>query len=139
MTASTDISRHAETLNSITQAISQGIAGILMDLFAIVLLFFLVKILLFVLKGLISAILKLPVIKQVDKSAGLVLGVVNGFFISYLLMAMLFFAVSFSSAKAGYVKWTKNDLKKSYVAKNMYKSNFIVNILVDRNADEKGS
>lgn len=127
-----------ESINAISKSISQGISGIILDLFAIVLLFVFIKILLLIIKGLIVAISRLPLIKQVDKSAGLILGTVNGFFISYLLMAILFFGVSFSNPEQDYIKWVKSDLKKSYIAKNMYKGNFIVNVLINRNVSDKG-
>ena len=86
-------------------------------------IFIFARIALILLKLISSLITKLPVIKQFDKLGGVIYGLLQGFFITYLALAIISFVAPM----------TKGDLveniNKSHVGGMMYNNNLLINII----------
>lgn len=111
----------------VLQKISVGIAGIVIDVFALLLVYIIVKFGLYFIRALLTNIAKLPVIKQVDKLAGGIVGLINGILMVYLIAALVFLASSVTPMPE-----VKKDINASSLAKYMYTNNFIVNLIAPK-------
>lgn len=87
-------------------------------------LFIVVRIGLILLKFVVEAIAKLPVIKQFNKAGGLIYGAVRGMFIIYIFLAILFFIMSINNS--GMIA---NMINSSIISKMLYENNLILNII----------
>ena len=87
-------------------------------------LFIVVRIGLILLKFVVEAIAKLPVIKQFNKAGGLIYGAVRGMFIIYIFLAILFFIMSINNS--GMIA---NMINSSIISKLLYENNLILNII----------
>ena len=81
-------------------------------------LFIVVRIGLILLKFVVEAIAKLPVIKQFNKAGGLIYGAVRGMFIIYIFLAILFFIMSINNS--GMIA---NMINSSIISKMLYENN----------------
>jgi hypothetical protein len=87
-------------------------------------LFIVVRIAMILLKVIIGGIANLPIIKQFDKLGGTIYGVLVGFFIVYVLLAILFFIVSVNNNET-----ILNAINSSIISKILYANNIILNII----------
>lgn len=78
-----------ETANSLLETVAEGVTAAVINVISILLLYILVKVLLFVILRILNLIFKLPLLKSINKIAGLGIGVVNALFIVYILCAGL--------------------------------------------------
>jgi uncharacterized membrane protein required for colicin V production len=87
-------------------------------------LFIVVRIAMILLKFVIGGIANLPIIKQFDKLGGTIYGVIVGFFLVYVLLAVLFFIVSVNNNET-----ILNAINSSIISKILYANNIILNII----------
>ncbi len=88
-----------------------------------IILFIIARILLIFLKLITSLIAKLPVIKQFDKLGGIIYGILEGFVIVYVLLAILSFASPMIDI--GII----NAIDDSHVASILYNNNLLLKII----------
>ena len=87
-------------------------------------LFIVVRIAMIFLKFIIGGIANLPIIKQFNKLGGTVYGILVGFLIVYVILAILFFIVSVNNNQA-----IVNAIDTSIIIKILYTHNIILNII----------
>ncbi len=89
-----------------------------------IVLFIVVRIALILLKFLAEAIASLPIIKQCNKAGGIIYGIIVGFFIIYVLLAILFFVMSVNN-----IGTVADMINSSIISKFLYENNIILNII----------
>lgn len=109
-------------MNKIVEAISIQLTNIVIDIMALIIIYIIIRIGLFLLRHLLQGIAKLPVFKQLDKIGGLSFGAIEGLLTIYILLALV---MLFNSAQA--FKGIYQAIDSSTVAKYFYENNFIVN------------
>ncbi len=82
-------SKDKEDINFIPELISKGLLNIVINIFSIIIIFWLVNILMNLLLEIFSFILKAPVLKQLNRAGGIIFGLIEGLFIIYLLNMVL--------------------------------------------------
>ena len=113
----------AKIVKDIADMIATTMAEIVLKIIAVFLVFIIAFLILLAVKGILKFLVKLPIIKQIDKLAGILIGAVTGMLITYLICAgIIIFGTSLSTG-------IQKDIDKSYVAKYFVKNNYIVNIL----------
>lgn len=74
-----------ENPNFLTDIMSKGLFEIFTKVLCLIIFYFIIKLLLTLVFNLLSFIFKAPILKQLDKIAGIIFGFVKGMFIIYLL------------------------------------------------------
>ena len=110
---------------SAAQAVSNSLTGAFMKLVSGILLFLLIMIGLWILRRILEAIFKLPLLKEVNKLAGFVAGLINGVLLSYLLLAI---CVSLSGF--GELSFIKNSIEGSFIYNYLCETNMITNMFL---------
>lgn len=108
-------------VNKIVDAISIQLTNIVIDMLALILIYIVIRICLFLLRHILQGIAKLPVFKQLDKVGGLSFGAVQGLLTVYIILTVV---MLFNSAQA--FKGIYEAINSSTVAKYFYENNFIV-------------
>lgn len=114
-------------VHKVMEMVSGKLAGFVIDIISLVLLYIIVRIALVFVKVILKGIAKLPVFKQMDKLGGFALGAVEGLLTIYILCAiiMLFRAMpQFKSILEG--------LDQSLIANFFYQHNFIVEFMMKK-------
>ena len=106
--------------SSVAELIGNKLGTIVISLISVILVFVLVRFLLFVLKILLDKIFCLPVLKQVNGAAGLVLGAVEGIFLVYIILSIVFIMNNQTIISA---------IDKSILANYFYYNNIIIDIM----------
>ena len=106
---------------SAAEAVSKALTGAFMNVLCGIALFLLLLIAIYLLRMLLEMIFKLPLLKEVNKLAGFLAGLVNGVLLSYLLLAVV-------GALAGFQELTfiRDTIAQSYVYKNFYETNILI-------------
>lgn len=89
-----------------------------------ILLFIAIRIILILLKFIAEFIANIPVIKQCNKAGGIIYGIIRGFFIIYVILAILFLVMSINNS--GMVA---DIIHTSIISKYLYKNNIILDII----------
>lgn len=105
-----------------TEIIADAIANRGVEILTGILLFMAIRIVLVILKFLISGITELPILKQFNQIGGLAYGILRGLVIIYLLLTILFFVISIN--EEGLIA---EAIENSYITKFLYHNNIIVN------------
>ena len=107
------------------QAVSSSLTTAFMKLVSGIILFLLILIGLWILRLLLQLLFKLPLLNEVNKLVGVVAGLVNGFLVSYLIIAI---CVSLSGFNE--LSFIKNTMEKSYIYNNFYQTNIIAEMFL---------
>lgn len=105
----------------ILEVISDQLTKIAIDITSLILLFILIKIVLILARTVLKGIANLPVLKQLDKAGGLILGATEGLLMVYIV----FFVIIFFNAWPQF-KTFSDAVEKSLIAKFFYENNFII-------------
>lgn len=97
--------------------IAKSIAEVIINLIVIIVLFIIINIIMFFLKFIFGAIASLPIIKQLDKLGGFIYGVIEGFLIIYIILAILSFIN---------IQEVQLAIKTSYLASMLYNNNLLL-------------
>lgn len=111
-------------MKSIVSTISESLTGIAISVVSILVLFVAIRFLLIFAKGILSSIASLPIIKQLDKVGGLVLGGVEGLLVVYLILALV---VMFSTTSM--FSGLYEGVNSSSIAKVFYENNLFINLI----------
>ena len=107
--------------SKIMDAISSNLAGVVISVASLILLFIAARIVLAFLGFVFKGIAKLPVFKQMDKLGGFIFGALEGFLTVYVICAVLTFFNAASQFKAVF-----DAIESSTLAKFFYQNNFIM-------------
>lgn len=77
------------TLPELAGELSVAVAAFILQVICMIVLFLIVKIGLLFIKGMLKTVMQLPVLKQVDKAGGLVLGIIEAFVLLTVVGALL--------------------------------------------------
>ncbi len=110
-----------DTRNKIIDYLGSEIAGLVINILSLILIYLIIRIAMMFIKVIIKTISRLPVFKQLDKTGGLVLGAIEGVLAVYILCALL---ILFSA----FPKFTQtiDSIEESRIASYFYQNNFIV-------------
>lgn len=107
------------------EAVSSALTTAFIKLVSGILLFLIILIAIWILRKILECIFKLPLLKEVNKLAGFIAGLINGILISYLIIAM---CVSLSGFNE--LSFIKNTTEQSYIYKNFYQTNIIAEMFI---------
>lgn len=107
--------------NSIINSISTEITKLIIDIISLILIYIIIRITLIFARIVLEGISKLPVFKQINKTAGIMLGATEGVLTVYIAGAFLVLFISAASFKPVY-----DQIDSSILAKFFFQNNFIV-------------
>jgi uncharacterized membrane protein required for colicin V production len=113
-----------DTRNKIIDYIGSEIAGLVINILSLILIYLIIRIAMMFIKVIIKTISRLPVFKQLDKTGGLVLGAIEGILVVYILCALLILFSAFPKFAQ-----TIDSIEASRIASYFYQNNFIVSRL----------
>lgn len=99
-------------------------AELIMNLLSLISIYLVIKITLFIAELLLSGLMKLPVLKQVNEILGMCLGAVMGFIDIYIAFAIITFVSSITN-----IAFIVDPIKASAIAKYMFENNLIIKLL----------
>ena len=111
----------------VLENISDRLADFAVTIMSMIILFILFLILLFILRKIIEKIVKLPVIKQMDKIGGIAFGTLQGLLIIFIVFALLMLFQS-NQMLGGLYETIDNSL----IGKFFYEHNLIVSLLFSK-------
>ncbi len=113
-------------LPELAEAVSAEVAGFILEIVCLVLLFVIVKVGLLFAKGLLKSITKLPLLHQVDKLGGLAFGLIEAFVLLTIVGAIfVMFGGNVDSGVIGAVEST-------FLAKFFYQDNLLIALLSNK-------
>ena len=113
-----------ETKNTVVEKVATSISEIAINVIVAIGLFVLIRIALSFVSFLSKFITDLPIIKQFDKAGGIVYGVVKGFLIVYIILALIS-VISPAITQTGIV----DIISKSYIGDFLYNHNLLVDLI----------
>lgn len=115
---------NVETLSELISSASASVTNVIVDVFSAILAFILVRIVMFILKGIFGFISKLPVINGIDGLFGALFS-----FVSVMMVIFLFFAVILTPPcnESELSRDICDEIEQSVVTKKVMEYNFFVN------------
>ena len=111
-----------ETKNHVVQQTAENITENILKVLSFVIVYILVTLILLILKFALKIFTKLPVINQIDKIGGIVLGFAEGVIIVYIIIAIISIVVP--EKKDGNIS---QRIDESYIGRYVYNNNVIKN------------
>lgn len=108
-------------IQKILDAVGTEIATLIINIISVILIYVIIRFVLYFTKVLIKTISGIPVFKQLDKTGGLVLGAVEGVLVVYILCALLILFSAFPKFSSAI-----DSVQSSHFANYFYQNNFIV-------------
>ena len=106
----------------------EEVAGILtikiIEIITLILLFIVIRIILLIITLVTDLISKIPGIKQLNKTGGIIFGVIKGVIIVYIILAVVYLTTPMISSE------TIENINKSIITKTLYNNNIILNIFI---------
>jgi hypothetical protein len=84
-----DFSQTLEGIRTLGEYFDSTMAIVIINIFSFLILFFLVKVVFIIIVSISKTVANLPVLKKFDSAAGAGFGIVRGFFIVYLVFALV--------------------------------------------------
>ena len=110
--------------NAAIDAVSKVFTGLIIDVISIIVVIILVRVILFIIEILLSGVFKLPVLKGINKSAGFILGLVEGALVVFVVTALI------SIFNTGtFMNGVNDSLRSSLLGGIFYDQNFILKFL----------
>ncbi len=113
-----------ETTAAITESVAKSVADIAINLLSILVVFLLVKLLLWIILKLFDILSKLPLIRTANKLLGGLTGLLYGFLLIYILLALLTFTTTLNT----FNEPVEIILSSKYISK-MYHQNVLLSFL----------
>ena len=114
-----------EATQEVIAAISAAVADSVIQIVAVVLLFLLIRIGVFILLKVLDAAFKLPILNLVNKTAGVMMGILNALLLVYLLCAAVTFLVPAENLKA-----FDRAMNQTYIANIFYNNNLLMELFM---------
>lgn len=111
-------------VEKIIETISGELAKMIIFILSMVLIYIVVRIAIVIVKYLLKGVTKLPVIKQLDKTGGLILGAFEGLLTVYIIFAVL---MLFNSAPS--FRQIHETIEASKIARYFYENNLIIDFM----------
>lgn len=111
----------ADFVNSVSQSITTSV----IQLIAVVLLFVIIRIGVFIILKVLDALFKLPVLNFVNKTAGILVGILNALLLVYIISAAI---VLFAPAEKR--TQVQDAMAKTYIAHYFYDNNVLMHLFM---------
>ena len=108
-----------KTIENTADIISKKMVSIVVA----IVLFIVLRLILILLKFVLQGLSELPIIKQLNKTGGVIYGIIRGVFIIYVVLAIIFFIISVNNSEV-----LTNMIDSSMISKYLYTNNIILNI-----------
>lgn len=109
--------------NSTIEELSNVFSIKLIEICVLLLIYIVVRIGLRFISILADLIAKLPILKQINKTGGLIYGVIRGVIIVYVMLAVFYLASPLIEQDI------YKDIDKTFITKNIYNNNILLNII----------
>lgn len=113
-----------EIKNNTKYEIAYKVSELIMNLFSLIIIYVVVKVTLLVASFVLSGIMQIPVLKQINEMFGMMIGAVIGFIQIYLAFAVITFISSICD-----ISVIINTIKISAFARILFENNMIINLL----------
>lgn len=117
-----------EYTNEITQnsmkVVAKNVSRTVINFGVMILIYVITRLILLVFHSISEKLAELPIVKQCNKTGGVIYGIIRGFLIIYLVFAI--FALISSLFDSSQIV---NAINESFLGKNMYDNNLIVKLL----------
>lgn len=117
-----DITENAQ--NAVTESVARTIAINVIGICVMIVIFIITRLLLLIIRSIADIIANLPIVKQFNKTGGVLYGILKGLIIIYVILAIAFFIVSVNGNSQLY-----SIIESSIITKVFYNNNIILNIL----------
>lgn len=107
------------------EQLGASLAELIANIVSVILLFIVARLALMIIYAILERVMKLPVLKQIDKFGGFLLGAVQGLLIVFVVMTVLMLFLS-SPQFSG----IHDAINNSIIAKYLYEHNFIVKLIL---------
>ncbi|MDD4188898.1 MAG: CvpA family protein [Eubacteriales bacterium] len=107
------------------EQIGASLAELIANIASVIILFIVARLVLMIIYAIVERILKLPVLKQLDKFGGFLLGAVQGLLIVFVLFTVLMLFMSSPQFKG-----IHDAIDSSIIARYLYEHNFIVKLIL---------
>lgn len=107
------------------EQLGASLAELIANIVSVILLFIVARLALMIIYAILERVMKLPVLKQIDKFGGFVLGMVQGLLIVFVLFTVLMIFMSSPQFKG-----IHDAINDSIIAKYLYEHNFIVKLIL---------
>jgi len=114
------------TSSAINNTLKEAVLLILANFISIIIIFFVSKIAIMLIKHVLGVLRKVPIFGTIDGFGGLVIGVCIAMMFVYIVLAVIYF---FPNAS-----WSikiMGDIKKSFIVSELYDNNLLINVLRD--------
>ena len=115
----------SETKQTVVNNVAEGIATTAINVGVAVLLFIVARIILLVITALTDILTDLPVLKQIDKTGGVIYGLVKALLIIFVILAVISL-ISPAIEQTGLVV----AINKSFIGSFLYDNNILLNIVL---------
>lgn len=110
--------------NQTISNISIKIADVVINIFAWIIIYFAVRIIVAVVTVIFDGIMSIPILKSINNLTGLVIGLIVGVFRIYLVLAIIYFISNVTNAM-----FFVNFIQTSSLINAMYNNNLIINLI----------
>lgn len=114
-----------EAKKQATEVVAKQISTKVVEVITGIILFIVIRAILFILKITTGSIAKFPIIKQLNEVGGIAYGAIKGLVIVYIILTIMFFIISIKGNEK-----ISTAIEESYVTKVIYNNNIIVNYCV---------
>ena len=114
-----------EAKKQATEVVAKQISTKVVEVITGIILFIVIRAILFILKIITGSIAKFPIIKQINEVGGIAYGAIKGLVIVYIILTIMFFIISIKGNEK-----ISTAIEESYVTKVLYNNNIIVNYCV---------
>lgn len=112
-----------QTQDEVALFVSEQLTTTIINIGVALIVFILAKIILFFVKALADLIAKLPILKQLNKTGGVIYGVLKGLIIIYIVLAIITLITPVFNNQA-----ILEAINSSFIGKFMYNNNILLNI-----------
>lgn len=113
-----------KTKNEIVVEASDMVAVRIINICAFLAIFVIARILAFLLTIIADLIMSLPILKQFNKTGGIIYGLIKSLIIIYIILAIIF-AITYISGNTT----ISEIISKSYITKSFYNNNILLNLI----------
>ncbi|MFO7637529.1 MAG: CvpA family protein [Clostridia bacterium] len=117
------VSAGSTTASEISAAFISQLTDIIMVILCAIVIFIILRIVFFFFGHVVEGIAKIPLIKQVDRLGGMVLGIGVGFLMVFILLLVAAFVLSIRE-----VPWLSESIENGIISSYLYNNNLIANL-----------
>lgn len=114
-----------EGKDNVIDYVSEKLSTVVVNVIVAIGLYITINIALILIGFLLKFAVKLPGLKQIDKSGGILYGIIRGLFLAYIVLAIISISSAFINEQG-----LLDAIKSSYITKYLYDNNIILKLIV---------